>query len=605
MAFEFTVLGEVSAANADRTVNLGSPQQRALLSLLLLARGRPVLLDSLIDQMWGGAAPTSARLVVRTYINRLRRAFTDAGGPTSVILTLSSGYQLPRTFGYLDLWSFEECLSRAQTARDNGKIIEASALFRSALSLWRGPALTGARGEFVESERNRLEESRLQALEARIQVDLELGLHKNLVAELTGLVASYPLREQFHELLMLSLYQCGRQADALAAYHQVRKLLDKELAVSPGPGLQRMQERILRGDPDLRPSITEAPIHRGATMIPTPAQLPADIPDFVGRNELMCQLAESLERPDGPNLCALHGLDGMGKTTLAVHVAHTLRDRYPDGQLFADLRGASAQRTDPAEILGRFLRSLGYPGELPRDLEERAALWRSCVNGRRLLIVLDDAADGNHVRHLLPGSPGAGVIITSVRRLGDLPALRSLGVDPLTSDESTSLLVNIVGKARLGVEPQAVARLLNFAAGYPLVLRTVGRRVAERRSWRVADVARQLCDEVHDPSAIHDADYRSIPEALRRSESLVASEAAAAMQLMRVVQVAAFDVASVAAMLDVSHARALSILDSLTEVHLLERLPDCQFAMLNPVRCFAGNDARTNIPDDFGWSAVA
>jgi DNA-binding SARP family transcriptional activator len=163
MAFEFTVLGEVSAANAGRTVNLGSPQQRALLSLLLLARGSPVLLDSLIQQMWGAAAPTSARLVVRTYIARLRRAFADAGDPTCVILTLSSGYHFPRTSGYLDLWSFEDRLGRARTARDNGKIIEASALFRSALSLWRGPALTGARGEFVDSARNRLEETRLQA----------------------------------------------------------------------------------------------------------------------------------------------------------------------------------------------------------------------------------------------------------------------------------------------------------------------------------------------------------------------------------------------------------------------------------------------------------
>jgi DNA-binding SARP family transcriptional activator len=596
MGMDFTVLGAVNALNGNRSVDLGSPQQRALLSLLLLARGRPVLLDDLIDQMWGPNAPGSARVTLRTYITRLRHAFTDAGSPDAVIVTVPSGYRAPGTAGSLDLWAFEDRLKQAQDTRSRGDLTAASELLHSALSLWQGPALSGARAEFVDSTRHRLEELRLTALEQRIHVDLELGLHENLIAELTGLVAAHPLREQFHEFLMLALYRSGRQADALAAYHQVHELLNSELAIRPGPGLKRMQERILRADPDLQPGTTPTPTQHGptATAVPTPAQLPADIPDFVGRREVLSQLVELLERADGPNLCALHGLRGMGKTTLAVHLAHGVRGRYPDGQLFVDLGGVTARSADPNEILGRFLRSIGCPGELPQRLEERAALWRSYVNGKRLLIVLDNATDKDQVRHLLPGSPGSAAIVTSVRRLSHVPALQWHRVDPLPRDESVDLFARIVGPRKAQAEPQASARLLKFAAGYPLALRMVGHRVAERKSWRITDVARQLLDDVEEPFEIHD-DYRRLHEAVQQSETLVTPEVAAAFHAMAAVQASTFDARSLAALLDVSPVRALAILDSLADVHLLERLPECRFEMLDPVRVSVGNGARTKL----------
>jgi DNA-binding SARP family transcriptional activator len=625
MPVEFTVLGGVTAANGDRTVDLGTPQQRALLSLLLLARGRPVLLDYLIDQMWGAEAPVSARPTVRTYVTRLRHAFADAGGSESVIVTLPSGYYVPRTSGNLDLWNFEELMKRARAARGNGDIVEASRLLHSALSLWQGTALTGARGEFVDRERHRLEELRLSALEERIQVDLELGQHENLVAELTGLVSAYPLRERFHELLMLTLYRSGRQADALAAYHDVRQLLENELAISPGPSLQRMQRRILRADPGLQASIeedstarasvtlptptpeeppataaepatVEQPAAAGRALPPTPAQLPVDIPDFVGRQDLMHQLMEVLCRADGPSLCALYGLDGMGKTTAAVHLAQRVRGQYPDGQLFVDLGGSTAQPADPMDVLGRFLRSIGCPGELPECLEERAALWRSYLNGRRLLIILDDAADGEQVRHLLPGSPGSAAIVTSIRRLGDVPALQSFRVDPLTHEESASLFEHIAGETKAQGESHASARLLNFAAGYPLALRMLARRVAERTSWRVADVVQQLQDELTEPPAVvaTSDDYHTMHEAIWHSRRLLDPDAAEAFRSMRTLRVRAFSAQSIAALLNVSPVRALMILDSLAEVHLLERIPDCQYKLLDPVRVFAADEFAMN-----------
>ncbi len=334
--------------------------------------------------------------------------------------------------------------------------------------------------------------------------------------------------------------------------------------------------------------------------LPTPAQLPADIPDFVGRCEPVAQLVEMLKRPGGPNLCALHGLDGMGKTTLAVHVAHRLRSHYPDGQLYADLHGAGSRVEAPA-VLARFLRALGFAGELPRDLDERAALWRSYVNGRRLLLVLDDAFDSDQVRHLLPGSPESGAIITSVHRMSDLPALQSLEVGPLTTEESADLLGTMIGMTRAGVEPEAFSGLLDISAGLPLALRTIGRRVAERRTWRIADVVRRL---PHDSSEIHDDAYRSIQEAVGHLEELLNPEVANALRVLRVVGVAEFDLESVAAVLDVSRTRALAIMDSLTEVHLLERRPESRFEMLNPVRVFAGELPRTRLRPR-GRSAIA
>jgi DNA-binding SARP family transcriptional activator len=247
---EFGVLGDLRASRGGRAIRLGSPQQRGILALLLLRAGKLVSPEELIDRMWGANPPASARVTVRTYISRLRRSLDD-GRQDSVIQSTAGGYRLPLDSQTLDLARFEQRVAQARTARSAGDTTQASALLCAALALWRGYPLAGAHGQFVEQERDRLEQIRLGALEERICLDLELGRDDEIVAELIGLINDHPLRERLRELLMIALYRSSRQADALHTYQQIRALLRDELGIEPGPRLRILHEKILRSAPEL------------------------------------------------------------------------------------------------------------------------------------------------------------------------------------------------------------------------------------------------------------------------------------------------------------------------------------------------------------------
>ncbi|KJY25296.1 AfsR/SARP family transcriptional regulator, partial [Streptomyces katrae] len=329
----FAVLGPIRAWRGSQALPSGSPQQRALLAALLLRDGRTATAPELIDAIWGEDPPQQALATIRTYASRLRKVL-DPG----LLVSDAGGYAIRlRHQEALDLGVARTLASGAEQARAAGDRALARTLLARALDLWDGEPLAGVPGPHAETERTRLTEWRFQLLETRLDLDLEVGQHAEAVSELTALTAAHPLRERLRELLMLALYRSGRQAEALAVYADTRRLLAEELGVDPRPELSALQQRILNADAEL--ARTEDPAPAAAPSVVRPAQLPATVPDFTGRAPFVSELGEILSGSDGQVMAvsALAGIGGVGKTTLAVHVAHAARPHFPDGQLYVDL----------------------------------------------------------------------------------------------------------------------------------------------------------------------------------------------------------------------------------------------------------------------------
>src|SRR5215469_5339509 len=438
----FHILGPVQVTHADAPVMLGGPRERVLLAALLTEHGRVVSVDGLARALWGDRPPATARHQVAIGVSRLRKSFAAAGAGRDVIATCAPGYLVAD--GWLDVRCFEERARQAHDALAVGDREEAARLLRAALSLWRGPALNGIDRPFAEIEAARLEERRLLVTEERIGLELDLGRHEELVGDLLALVRAHPLRERLRGLLMLALHQAGRRAEALAVYQDGRGQLVEALGVEPGPQLRAVHQAVLRDEPARRDLAWRDMARRDAAL-PVPAQLPPDVWGFIGRRAELDALDELASVPgtagngaaDRPlPIGIIAGVAGVGKTGLALHWSHGATHRFPDGQLYADLRGYDAHQEPllPGAALDGFLRALGVPGEqIPGALDERAALFRSVLHGRRVLIVLDNARTPEQVRPLLPGSSSCLVLVSSRDRLDDLVAregarLYALGV---------------------------------------------------------------------------------------------------------------------------------------------------------------------------------
>ncbi|GLZ76435.1 regulatory protein AfsR [Actinorhabdospora filicis] len=448
-------------------VSLGSARERLVLAALLLAAGRPVTADRLIDHVWGAEPPATALATLRSYLSRLRSALGK-----DAVVRHGDAYAVPGAA--TDLAAFT-----ALSAEASGTPAAARERLREALALWPGEALVGLPGRWAEGERARLAELRLSVLERRLALDLDLGDHSAALPELLALRAGHRYRESVAALLMRALYADGRRADALAVFGDIAGELSGELGLDVGPELFELQRRVLRDDPRLLPARDR------------PAQLPADTADYTGRDAVVARLAAALGEPGA--VAAVSGVPGVGKTALAVHVAHGLRERFPDGQLYVDLRGASAEPADPAKVLGAFLRALGRSdAAIPDDPEARAAAFRSDLDGRRVLLLLDNAANVAQVRPLLPGSPGNAVVVTSRTRLAGLAGTHlDLGV--LTLDESADLLARIC--PRVAEEPEAASELIAACGRLPLAVRIAAARLAARPGWSVRHLLTRLADE--------------------------------------------------------------------------------------------------------------
>ena len=500
---QFRLLGPLEVWNGDERIDLGGAKQRALLALLLLNANRTVRRTQVIDWLWDMRPPRTAGDLVHEYVSRLRRALRPYCGakPSSQRLrTQASGYLLEIARDELDLDRFERLVDQAQQAVASGERELAAGLLRQGLGLWRGSALANLPSTLaVDAERARLEEARLVALEERLELDLRLGRHAYMVGELEVLVTSYPNRECLRRQLMLALYRSGRKGEALTVYRDTRQMLVEELGLEPSLALQQLERAILLADPALESVVPTA----NATLDEPgprqgPCELPPDIDDFTGRQAAVAEVQQLLEekRATAIVISAIAGKAGVGKTALAVHVAHRLRPSYPDGQLYVNLQGAEAQGRDPTEVLAGFLRALGVPGAaIAESLEERVRQYRSRLADRRVLVVLDDAASEAQVRPLLPGSGGCGTLVTSRASLSGLEAAHPLPLDVLEADQAVALLAKLAGPARVAAEPEAAAAIVRLCGRLPLAVRIGGARLASRPHWRLALLAERLGDE--------------------------------------------------------------------------------------------------------------
>ncbi len=570
----FRVLGPLELRDGrGRLVAVGAPKQRVLLAVLLLSANRVVGVDALVEALWGGQPPGSAVAGLRTYVSGLRRVLGMGGGVGGPrIVALPGGYQLSVAGEELDLLVFEGCADAGLRALAAGEMAVAAARLGQALGLWRGRAFEDVRLDGgLEGELARLQERRLLLVEGWAEACLALGRHGELVPELRRLVAVEPLRERLWGQWMLALSRSGRQAEALAAYQQLRGRLVEELGIEPSGPVQQLQRQILRGEVALPPGRAGAD-RAGAVVVPR--QLPPDIADFTGRDGALERLHARV-RSGGSGSTALVitaavGKAGVGKTTLAVHAAHQLRCLFPDGQLYVSLRGVEAQALDPAGVLGGFLRALGVEGRaVPDDLDERARLYRSLLADRGVLVVLDNAADAAQVRPLLPGGAGNVVVITSRSRLAGLAVAEVIDLDVLPSGEAVELLGKIVGADRVAGEPQAAQTIAALCGYLPLALRIVGARLAARPHWRLGRLAERLGSQQRRLDELASGDLEVRASVALSYQGLAATQRRA-FRLLGLLEVPDFAAWMLAALLDAPVAAAEEVVECLADAQLLD-----------------------------------
>ncbi|MEF9904595.1 AfsR/SARP family transcriptional regulator [Streptomyces sp. P9-A2] len=580
----FGVLGPVRAWRDGEPVSTGSPQQRALLAALLLRGGRTATAAELIDALWGEEPPSQALAAVRTYASRLRKAL----GP-GVLVSESGGYAVRGTGeDALDVAVAQGLAADAERARNGGDLCGARTLLDRALALWDGETLAGVPGPYARAQRVRLEEWRLQLSETRLDMDLEQGCHAEAVSELTALTAAHPLRERLRELLMLALYRSGRQAEALAVYADTRRLLADELGVDPRPGLQELQQRILRADPRLTEPSSPAPPEPAAAPV-RPAQLPATVSDFTGRSSFVRELGAILASAEGRVMAvsAVAGIGGVGKTTLAVHVAHQARTVFPDGQLYVDLQGAGARAAEPETVLGVFLRALGTADSaIPDSLEERAALYRSVLDGRRVLVLLDNARDAAQVRPLLPGTHGCAALITARVRMVDLAGAHLVDLDVLSPDEALALFTKIVGEERVASERQAALDVVAACGFLPLAIRIAASRLAARRTWTVSALAAKLADKRRRLDELQAGDL-AVKATFELGYGQLEPAQARAFRLLGLADGPDISLAAAAAVLGLPPEDTEDLLECLVDTSLLESAAPGRYRFHDLVRLYA------------------
>ncbi|MFC9975284.1 BTAD domain-containing putative transcriptional regulator [Spirillospora sp. NPDC127200] len=594
----FRVLGPVELLVGDRNIVPTAPKPRQVIALLLLRRNTLVRTEELIDELWENGPPRSATTTLQTYIYKLRQRLTEHDAE-EILTTRPGGYMLTVPDDSIDLCHFERDAEEGQALMEAADPARASQVLDRALGHWRGRALVDVvQGGLLCSYTTRLEELRSRTLDLRIEADLRLGRHRELISELKSLVLTHPLDEHLHASLMLALHRSGRRHEALEVYRALRGNMIEDLGLEPGAELKRLHQALLSDSPATWPPETEAapaevsapapapagppgpgpaartarvpapasapgaatplrasaaprpavsapsahaappprpappaqPMQLTAPMPPpaaarprlkvdSPAQLPDDVADFTGRAEavrdVVAWLTAAGHPPSGAPaapIAVLTGMPGVGKTALAVHAAHKLRPRFPDGQLYADLRASAGTPADASEVIYGFLRALGVPAsQVPGGLEERGRLFRATTAGRRLLVVLDDAAPPADLRPLLPDDPRCAVLVTSRRNPHGPAGARHVVLDVLDRAEAAELLARMVGRGRLEQAPRAAERLVELTTGLPLALRCVGRRLASAPDLAVAELADRLArhPQTLDMLRIGDLDVRS------------------------------------------------------------------------------------------------
>ncbi|MEU9789609.1 tetratricopeptide repeat protein [Streptomyces sparsogenes] len=586
MDFEISILGPVELRTEGRPDPLGSAKIALMLAALALDVGKPVALDTLIEQLWDGDPPGKPRASLHSCAAKIRRRLPqpDAPGSPSPLVQRAHTYTLAVDPEAVDWHRFNRLAAQARSLADSGDDAQALALLRQAEGLWRGEPLAGLGGLWAENVRATLLEGRLAATLTRIAIEFRRGRFAELVGELSALVARYPTDETLIRHLMVAGYGSGRQADALRTYDLARRRLKEELGADPGEALSRAHRLILNRAPvselltDHAPAATAASTAtRAATTAPN--NLPGHA-ELVGRHEEMRALQAVLQAPDeGGAVIALQtitGMGGVGKSLLALHAARRLAKRFPDGQLYIDLQAHSAGRhpLTPQAALTTLLRYLGVPATaVPHDLDELTSLWRTLLSSRRAVIVLDDAADPEQVRPLLPGSSSSLIIITSRRRLAGLPGVRPLFLDVLPTDDATALFRRLVGPER-SEDANDVANIARLCGHLPLAIELAAGRMISRPSWTTSHLIQRLSRAHGRLNEIRDV-YTDIARVFEISYNTLTAEQQTVFRLLGLHLAPEFGPHSAAALTGLPLEETERIIDTLLDAHLLsEPAPD-------------------------------
>ncbi|HEY0454225.1 AfsR/SARP family transcriptional regulator [Actinophytocola sp.] len=610
----FRILGPLQVTvggRQDFTIPPG--RQQIVLGVLLLGANRVVSIDHLIDAIWDDDPPATARTQVQICVSRLRNSLIAAG--CEAIVTRPPGYLMPVRPGQLDAQLFTTLTADADTHARAGRADQAADVLGQAVGLWRGPALTGINSHILRARATELDERRLAAVESHVDLQLQLGRHHQLVGELSTLVSENPLRERLRGQLMLALYRSGRQAEALEAYRHGRELMIDQLGLEPSEELRRLETSILAGDVAPR-TVEVAPVLSPRAAEPeVPFQLPTDIADFTGRAELVERterlLADTQEGEGyATRVVVLAGKPGVGKSALAVHVAHRLGDNhFPDGQLYCDLGGNRTEPTRAVDVLGRFLRALGVPGEaVPEQADERAEMYRHLLARRRILVLLDDAAGEAQVRPLLPGSGTSVVVVTSRARLTGLAGARLCDVDVFDQDEALSMLASVIGAERVAAEPAAAEALIRLVGRLPLALRIVAARLGARPHWSLAWMLERLSDERRRLDELAHGELM-VRASLALTYDGLAPRARRLLRLLSVLDGLSFPNWVAAALLDADYLDAADLLEVLVDAQMVEVAAmditgSPRYKLHGLIRLFAREQLEQHEPDQSREAAV-
>ncbi|GAA4439859.1 AfsR/SARP family transcriptional regulator [Phytohabitans houttuyneae] len=605
---ELRLLGPVEVHTGTRRLAGGRPQQAVVLAALAVDAGRLVPVESLIVRVWGSSPPPRARQLLQTHINRIRRMLGEAAGGGGLVVRRADGYLLELAPERVDMHRFGRLVERAAAAGHSAE--DRVELLREALGLWRGEPLAGLSGQWVEHTRHVWRQQRLSALLAWARAELEVSNAPAVIDRVTGELAEHPLVEPLAAVLMRALAAAGRAAEALDRYAATRAHLAEELGADPGPELQAVHQAILRGEGGPPP-----PAATAAASQHTPAQLPADVAAFTGRGDELERLDAILAAPGGTAaaavvLSAVSGTAGVGKTALAIHWAHQVRGRFPDGQLYVNLRGYDPdQPVTAADALARFLAALGVPGpEIPLDQDERAARYRSALAGRRMLILLDNASSAEQVRPLLPGTGGCAVVITSRDRLAGLVArdgAHRLDLDLLPPADAYALLHRLIGD-RTHAEPVATASLVDLCARLPLALRVAAELAVSRPGTSLTRLAGELAERQRRLELLDaGGDPRStVAMVFSWSIQHLPPEAARTFRLLGLHPGADADAYAVAALTGADLAATRRDLDTLTRAHLVDPTAPGRYGMHDLLRAYAASLASTQDTEDTRSAAL-
>ncbi len=628
MVLRVGVLGPVAAWYDDRELPVGQPRQQAVLGILAMRANRVISRGELVDAVWGQDPPVSAEGGIYTYVAGLRRVIEpnrSLRGPGRVLVSSGAGYVLHLVPGQPDAVAFEQHLGRSRQLRKAGDPAAAVSALNSALSLWRGVAFAGVPGPFAETERVRLGELRSAAAEERADVLLSLGRHEEVVPDLTAMVTDHPLRERMRGLLMIALYRCGRHADALRVFAEGRRVLAEELGIDPGSDLSRIHQQVLTMDPALavpagpaavalggdaapgrddgqRPSRPGAPEARST---PVPAQLPLDAPGFSGRHDELAMLQAMLPGSGRTvPIVAISGAAGTGKTALAVRFGRQVARRFPDGQLYVNLRGLDPATAplEPWAALHLFLDALGVvPYRIPADTDGRSALFRSLLDGKRMLIVLDNARNVAQVRPLLPGSPGSLVVVTSRNELTGLVAAEGalpLTLDVLSDGEAHEMLARRLGDERVAAEPEAAAEITESCARLPLALSIAVGRAAARPKRPLTELAAELRDARGRLDALEAGDVMTnVRAVLSWSYDQLSEPAARMFRLLGVHTGPDISLSAAASLAGMPRSEAGVALRELARTHMVAEYLPARFTFHNLLRVYAAEAAERHDPE--------